>query len=98
MCLCTPLCSQDVPVAVYAAQHREAIWLVGPMFAALTGVAFKEGLCYGKAEAAGLFGTVPLLLLGHLSGLVSPEGEAGLLAAFCILLSVFAGEHCAARL
>lgn len=34
------------------------------------GVAFKEGLCYNKPEAAGLFGAVPLLMLGHLSGLL----------------------------
>eukprot|EP00798_Chlamydomonas_sp_ICE-L_P013727 gene13727-19625_t len=67
--------SQDTPAALYAVEHREAIWLIGPLFAALTGVAFKEGLCYGKAEAAGLFFTVPLLLLGHLTGLMSSDAE-----------------------
>lgn len=46
---------------------------MGPLFAALTGVAFKEGLCYGKGEAAALFFALPLLLLGHLSGWM-PEG------------------------
>lgn len=82
--------AQDPPAAAYVAANPLAVWLIGPMFAALTGVAFKEGLCYGKAEAAGLFGATPLFLLGHLSGVVSQEGERGLLAAFAILFSVFA--------
>jgi uncharacterized integral membrane protein len=41
------------------------------MFAALTGVAFKEGMCYGKAECAALFFVVPATLLGHLTGVGS---------------------------
>ena len=53
-----------------------------------TGVAFKEGLCYNKWEAAGLFGTVPLLLLGHLFSFLPVEGERGALAAMCCLLTV----------
>jgi Uncharacterized integral membrane protein (DUF2301) len=32
------------------------------------GVAFKEGMCYGKPEAGALFFVTPLLLLGHLTG------------------------------
>jgi uncharacterized integral membrane protein len=40
----------------------------------MPGVAFKEGMCYGKAEAAALFGATPLLLLGHLSGAVPADG------------------------
>ena len=31
------------------------MWLVGPMFASFTGLAFKEGACYGKPEAFALF-------------------------------------------
>jgi hypothetical protein len=54
----------------------------------LLGVAFKEGFCYGKWEAAGLFGTIPLLLLGHLSGIISIDGERGLLASLSILITV----------
>jgi uncharacterized integral membrane protein len=84
------MAAQDTPAAVYVAEHPVAVWLVGPMFAALTGVAFKEGLCYGKAEAAGLFGATPLFLLGHLTGLLGEDGERGLLAAYTILLAVFA--------
>jgi hypothetical protein len=28
---------QDIPAAQYVAEHREAVWLVGPLFAAMTG-------------------------------------------------------------
>ena len=84
------MCTEDSSVPVFVAANPWAVWLVGPMFASLTGVAFKEGLCYGKAEAAGLFGATPLLLLSHLSSLVDAKGELGLLAAFEILLAVFA--------
>lgn len=35
---------------------------------AQAGVAFKEGMCYGKPEAGALFFVTPLLLLGHLTG------------------------------
>ena len=37
---------------------------MGPLFAAVTGVAFKEGVCYGKPECAVLFFLTPMLLLG----------------------------------
>ena len=37
---------------------------MGPLFAAVTGVAFKEGVCYGKPECAILFFLTPALLLG----------------------------------
>ncbi|KAG1667894.1 hypothetical protein FOA52_013655 [Chlamydomonas sp. UWO 241] len=83
---------QDPPAALFVAEHPAAVWLVGPMFAALTGVAFKEGMCYGKAEAAALFGATPLLLLGHLTGLVPADGERVLLALFCTVFAVFAGR------
>ena len=58
-----------------------------------TGVAFKEGFCYGKWEAAGLFGTIPLLLLGHLSGIISGDGERGLLASLSVLITVCECVH-----
>jgi uncharacterized integral membrane protein len=69
------LALQHEPVIQHVASHPEAVWLVGPFFAAVTGVAFKEGLCYGKAEAAGLFFVTPALLLGHLTGWVPEDGE-----------------------
>ena len=79
-------------VPAYVAQHPLAVWLVGPMFAALTGVAFKEGMCYGKGECAALFFVIPATLLGHLSGLASEGAERGLVGAWVALLAVFAAR------
>ena len=56
--------SQPQPVTEFVASHPGAVWAVGPLFAAVTGVAFKEGVCYGKPECAVLFFLTPTLLLG----------------------------------
>jgi uncharacterized integral membrane protein len=79
------------PLAVYVAEHRGAIWAVGPLFASLTGLAFKEGLCYGKLEAALMFLVIPATLLGHLAGADSSV-EVGLLGIWAVLYGVFASR------
>ena len=79
-------------VPSYVAHHPWAVWLVGPMFAALTGVAFKEGMCYGKAECAALFFVIPITLLGHLSGAAGEDAERALVLTWCVLIAVFAGR------
>jgi|TARA_B110000977_G_scaffold192288_1_gene265559 uncharacterized integral membrane protein len=79
-------------VPQYVATHPAAVWLVGPMFAALTGVAFKEGMCYGKPECAALFFLIPVTLLGHLSGVIGEGGEKGLLVTWCALIAIFASR------
>ena len=68
------------------------VWLVGPLGAALTGLAFKEGLCYGKPEAGALFFCLPAFLLGHLSGLAPAQLDTGLGLACASLLLLFAGR------
>ena len=40
------------------------IWLVGPFFAALAGLGFKEFFCFQRPEAIGLTLLLPVLLLG----------------------------------
>ena len=52
---------------------------VGPLWAAFTGLAIKEGFCYGKPESAALAVLTPATLLGHLAGL--PGGQLGLAGA-----------------
>lgn len=59
--------TQDASVPVSVVQNPGYVWLVGPFFASMTGLAIKEGLCYGKAEAALLTLLIPTTLLGHLS-------------------------------
>jgi uncharacterized integral membrane protein len=54
-----------------------SMWAVGPALAAVTGLAIKEGLCYGKAECAALAALLPVAALAHLSGLAPPAVTAG---------------------
>ncbi|KAM1498699.1 hypothetical protein ACFX1X_021821 [Malus domestica] len=51
----------------YVVDYPIAIWFVGPLFASLTELVFKEGLCYGKLEAGILTFIIPTVLLGHLA-------------------------------
>lgn len=44
----------DTALPVYVVEHAGTVLGVGPAFAAVTAVAIKEGLCYGKGEAAAL--------------------------------------------
>ncbi|EOA38392.1 hypothetical protein CARUB_v10009958mg [Capsella rubella] len=76
----------------YVVDHPTAVWFVGPLFAALTGLVFKEGLCYGKLEAGLLTFIIPSVLLGHLSGLMNDEAKLVLLGTWMALFLVFAGR------
>ncbi|TKY75547.1 hypothetical protein E2542_SST04315 [Spatholobus suberectus] len=76
----------------YVVDNPSAIWLVGPLFAALTGLVFKEGLCYGKLEAGLLTFVIPIVLLGHLTCLMDDGVKLTLLASWMILFVIFAGR------
>ncbi|XP_010478179.1 PREDICTED: uncharacterized protein LOC104757152 [Camelina sativa] len=76
----------------YVVDHPTAVWFVGPLFASLTGLVFKEGLCYGKLEAGLLTFIIPSVLLGHLSGLMNDEAKLVLLGTWMALFLVFAGR------
>ena len=79
------------PLPLYVAEHPLSILAVGPAFAALTGLAFKEGMCYGKFEAAALFFAAPTMCLTHLFG-ASEETQTVAVGVFVSLLVVFAGR------
>ena len=66
--------------------------MIGPLFAAFTGLAFKEGACYGKPEAFFLFLMTPIMCLGHLTGLASGEVETFFVATWMLGFLVFAGR------
>ncbi|KAF5741220.1 hypothetical protein HS088_TW10G00216 [Tripterygium wilfordii] len=53
---------------------------------------FKEGLCYGKLEAAVLTFIIPMVLLGHLTGLMDDGAKLNLLASWMALFVIFAGR------
>lgn len=88
-CVALAFTNADMPVATYVASHPQAVWLIGPVFAALTGLSFKEGACYGTPESVALFFAVPALLLGKLAG-APDDVEKLLLVVVALLLSVFA--------
>jgi uncharacterized integral membrane protein len=63
---------------------------VGFVFAALTGIFFKEAFCFNRLETKVLTPLVPLLLLGHLFDWLSPAVEQGLLISWAVFFSIFA--------
>uniref|UniRef100_UPI00286DF6E8 DUF2301 domain-containing membrane protein n=1 Tax=Chamaesiphon sp. VAR_69_metabat_338 TaxID=2964704 RepID=UPI00286DF6E8 len=63
---------------------------VGFIFAALTGIFFKEAFCFDRLETKLLVFIVPLLLLGHLTQLLPKAAEPILLAVWAGLFLVFA--------
>lgn len=65
-------------------------WAVGPLFAALTGVGFKEFFCFRRPEAIGLTLLIPIALVGHLSSLLNEATVIGLLSSSALLLVILA--------
>lgn len=80
------------PLALVVYHHPLTIFGVGFTFAALTGIFFKEAFCFNRFETKLLTPLVPLLLLGHLGGILSLGLEQGLLVAWAILFLIFAGR------
>jgi uncharacterized integral membrane protein len=80
--------SQPLALTVYT--HPWAILGVGFTFAALTGIYFKEAFCFNRLETKLLTPTVPILLLGHLLGILPIPAERVLLAVWSSLFLVFA--------
>ena len=77
-------------LASYIYQHPISIFGVGFTFAALTGIFFKEAFCFNRFETKFLTAIVPLLLLGHLTGLLPILWEQALLGIWAVLFVVFA--------
>lgn len=68
----------------------QPLWIlaVGPFFAALAGVGFKEFFCFRRPEAIGVTLLLPLALLGRLTGLLGTGSCGALLAVESLLLLV----------
>jgi uncharacterized integral membrane protein len=84
------LAIQVTPGRMLQVLAERPVWIlaVGPFFAALTGIGFKEFFCFRRPEAIGVTLLLPLALLGHLSGLLEPGVTLRLLAAESLLLLV----------
>ena len=80
------------PLALTIYQNPSTIWSLGFAFAALTGIYFKEAFCFDRLETKILTPVVPLLLLGHLTGIMPVSTERGLLALWAVFFLVFAGR------
>ncbi len=80
--------SEPLALAVY--NQPITLFGVGFIFVALTGIYFKEAFCFNRLETKVLTPIVPLLLLGHLVGILPTQGESILLGIWAILFLVFA--------
>jgi uncharacterized integral membrane protein len=82
--------SGDEPLALHIYRHPLTLFGTGFTFAALTGIYFKEAFCFNRLETKILTLIVPLLLLGHMTGILPIEAEQALLGVWSIGFSVFA--------
>ena len=80
------------PSAALETLQKQPLWIlaVGPLFAAMAGIGFKEFFCFRRPEAIGLTLLLPIALLGRLSGLITPTISLGLLIGTALLLVVLA--------
>lgn len=78
------------PLALTVYQQPLTLLGVGFTFAALTGIFFKEAFCFNRFETKLLTPLAPLLLLGHLTGILPTPVAQGLLIAWAVLFAIFA--------
>jgi len=72
------------------AEHPLWILAIGPLFAAMAGIGFKEFFCFRRVEAIGLTLLLPIALLGRLLQWIHPAACLGLLLTSAGLLVVLA--------
>ncbi len=82
--------SSSAPMAVTIYNQPLALLSVGFIFAALTGIYFKEAFCFNRLETKFLTLLVPALLLGHMLNLIPTFGEKVMLAIWTTLFCIFA--------
>lgn len=84
------LAISEGPGRMVPALRDQPLWIlaVGPLFAALAGIGFKEFFCFRRPEAIGVTLLLPLALLGRLAGLLSIEATGQLLGLESVLLLV----------
>ncbi len=78
------------PFAITVYDQPLTLFGVGFTFVALTGIFFKEGFCFNRLETKILTPIVPILLLGHLTGILPIQAEQVLLGIWAIFFLVFA--------
>jgi uncharacterized integral membrane protein len=86
------LAIQAGPADMFNTLESQRLWTlaIGPLFAALAGIGFKEFFCFRRPEAIGLTLLLPLALLGHLSGLIKGPAAISLMTLASALLVLLA--------
>ena len=69
-------------------ENPKWVLLVGPLFASLTGVGFKEFFCFRRIEAIGITIFIPIAFIGHLTELTSGTFTFALLVFSSVLLLI----------
>ncbi|BDI19036.1 hypothetical protein ANSO36C_48380 [Nostoc cf. commune SO-36] len=82
--------SSSEPLALAVYNQPITLLGIGFIFVALTGIYFKEAFCFNRLETKVLTPIVPLLLLGHLVGILPTQVESILLGIWATLFLVFA--------
>ncbi|ANV90263.1 DUF2301 domain-containing membrane protein [Picosynechococcus sp. PCC 8807] len=80
------------PLFVTALEKPQTLWGIGFLFAALTGIFFKEGFCFRRLETMLLTPLVPFLLLGHLTQLLPLEVAQIGFSLWSVLFVIFAAR------
>ena len=80
------------PTEALSTLREQPLWIlaVGPLFAAMAGIGFKEFFCFQRPEAIGLTLLLPAALLGHLVGLINGSLCLALLESAAFLLVLLA--------
>ncbi|AHJ26925.1 DUF2301 domain-containing membrane protein [Nodularia spumigena CS-584] len=82
--------SSSEPLAIAVYNQPLTLFGIGFTFVALTGIFFKEAFCFNRLETKLLTFLVPVLLLGHLVGILPTHWEEVLLGVWAIFFLVFA--------
>lgn len=78
------------PLALLIVEQPLSLFGIGFVFAALTGIYFKEAFCFNRLETKLLTPLIPVLILGHIAGILPLQVEQILLSSWAILFLVFA--------
>ena len=69
-------------------ENPKFLLLIGPLFASLTGIGFKEFFCFRRIEAIGITIFIPMALIGYLTELVNNSFNFAILIVSSLLLLI----------
>jgi len=69
-------------------ENPKSILLIGPLFASLTGIGFKEFFCFRRIEAIGITIFIPIALIGYLTELANESFTFAMLVVSSLLLLI----------